>query len=69
MNEINQIDWATLAVEPLDEGLPSPFVMTGVWFWLPMWEDLGQPQSYPSHHLNPLRTWPAWLDEDDDDNE
>jgi hypothetical protein len=63
---ITQIDWAKLKIEPLDTGLPTPFIMTGVWFWLPMWETIGEPQSYPAHHLNPLHTWPAWLNEDDE---
>jgi len=64
-------------ITPLDEDLPTPEEMEigaaqtrqyfhrGLWFWLPVWETMGEPWCYPSLHVSPypighaLHRWPS----------
>ena len=51
-------------ITPLDEDLPTPeeveigaaqtrqYFHRGLWFWLPVWETMGEPWFYPSLHVS-----------------
>jgi hypothetical protein len=51
--------------------------MKGLWYWLPVWETMGEPYTYPSMRLSPypigrpLHTWPdhlrTWPDLDENE--
>ena len=61
MEEIEDRRWTVLD----EEGFPTPvqmeegaaitrtYFMHGLWHWLPVWETMGEPQCYPSHHVSP----------------
>jgi hypothetical protein len=53
------------------------YLMKGLWYWLPVWETMGEPYTYPSMRLSPypigrpLHTWPdhlrTWPDLDENE--
>jgi hypothetical protein len=39
----------------MEEGaaITRTYFMKGVWFWHPVWEEIGESERYPSQHLWP----------------